>query len=242
MNSVKPQATVLPRVNRSFRPVSSWLFGCLMVTAMSLSGCNKAADGPQDTNTQVTNDKITKTTDTQKQDLTKQPATSDTSANEPEIVSGEAAGAPGNPVQYNVAAWNDKKVTRLKIDNLEAIQSGLGKVVSTDDNSLDYASNPATKYRFMADDAAYLDLIDSQKYLELGWYYANPTDSDAEKDTSINHAKKAYQFARELMGDDGGKIVADMLGGQIIKNTTAGDYRVELAKCEFYSCMLVLAK
>ena len=115
-------------------------------------------------------------------------------------------------------------------------------MVSTDENSLDYASNPASKYRFMNTEAPYLDLIDSEKYLELGWYFANPTDSDKEKALSQDHAKKAYQLARQLMGDEGGKLVADMLNGQIVKNKVIGGQRVELAKCEFYSCMLIINK
>ena len=153
-----------------------------------------------------------------------------------------ATAAQGTPVKYDIASWGTAKVTSLSIDELKKIQSAFGKVVSTDENSLDYASNPASKYRFMQDDAPYLDLIDSEKYLELGWYFANPTDSDKEKEISQNHAKKAYQLARQLMGDEGGKLVADMLGGQIAKNKTIGGQKVELAKCEFYSCMLVINK
>lgn len=153
-----------------------------------------------------------------------------------------ATAAQGTPVKYDIASWGTAKVTSLSIDELKKIQSAFGKVISTDENSLDYASNPASKYRFMQDDAPYLDLIDSEKYLELGWYFANPTDSDKEKEISQNHAKKAYQLARQLMGDEGGKLVADMLGGQIAKNKTIGGQKVELAKCEFYSCMLVINK
>ncbi len=36
----------------------------------------------------------------------------------------------------------------------------------------------------MATDAPYLDLIDSNKYLEMGWYFANPTDTEKEKELS----------------------------------------------------------
>lgn len=153
-----------------------------------------------------------------------------------------ATAQEGTPVKYDVTSWGPKKVESLNIDQLDDIKSTLGKVVSTDENSLDYASNPASKYRFMNTEAPYLDLIDSEKYLELGWYFANPTDSDKEKSLSQDHAKKAYQLARQLMGDEGGKLVADMLNGQIVKNTVIGGQKVELAKCEFYSCMLILNK
>ena len=153
-----------------------------------------------------------------------------------------ATAQEGTPVTYDVASWGPKKVESLSVDQLNAIKSTLGKVVSTDENSLDYASNPASKYRFMNTEAPYFDLIDSEKYLELGWYFANPTDSDKEKALSQDHAKKAYQLARQLMGDEGGKLVADMLNGQIVKNKVIGGQKVELAKCEFYSCMLIINK
>ena len=153
-----------------------------------------------------------------------------------------ATAQEGTPVTYDVASWDSKKVESLSVEQLDAIKSTLGKVVSTDENSLDYASNPASKYRFMNTEAPYLDLIDSEKYLELGWYFANPTDSDKEKSLSQDHAKKAYQLARQLMGDEGGKLVADMLNGQIVKNKVIGGQKVELAKCEFYSCMMIINK
>ena len=90
--------------------------------------------------------------------------------------------------------------------------------------------------------APYLDPLDSEKSLELCWYFANPTASDTEKALSQEHAKKAYQLSRQLMGEDGGKVVADMLSSQLIKNRVVGGQKVELAKCEFYSCMLVINK
>lgn len=148
----------------------------------------------------------------------------------------------GTPVRYDVASWQVANDKPLQIDNAKEMQASLGKVKSTDDNSLDYASNKATKYRFMANDAPYLDLIDSKHYVEIGWYYANPTDSDSEKKTSINHAKKAHTLATQLMGKAGSDLIANMLNGQIIKNTQIDGQRVELAKCEFYSCMLVIGK
>ncbi|WP_201615521.1 hypothetical protein [Psychrobacter urativorans] len=148
----------------------------------------------------------------------------------------------GVPVSYDVSAWGKDSVDSLNVDELDKIKSTFGKVLSTDENSLDYTSSPATKYRFMDTDEPYLDLIDSKKYLELGWYYANPTDTDKEKDLSRSHAEKAYKLARQLMGDEGGKVLADILGGQIIKNKSTGNQKIELAKCEFYSCMLILNK
>ena len=44
------------------------------------------------------------------------------------------------------------------------------------------------------------------------------------------------------MGDEGGQLLSDMLNGQIVKNKVIGGQKIELAKCEFYSCMLVINK
>lgn len=148
----------------------------------------------------------------------------------------------GKPVSYDVENWKSDDSKRLEPTDLKQLQRKLGKVTVTDENSLDYASNTAIKYRFMKGDEPYLDIIDSQEYLEFGWYYANPNDSDSEKKMSIDHAKKMYQVAAELMGSEGSQLVANMLSGQITKNKKIGERQVELAKCEFYSCMLVLKK
>lgn len=167
-----------------------------------------------------------------------------TEPNNPPAAADESAApdVPAEPVSYDVTSWSNEAVSPITLNDLDDIKATLGKVVTTDDNSLDYASNIATKYRFMNDDAPYLDLIDSDKYLEVGWYFANPSDSDKEKEVSKSHAKHAYTLARKLMGEDGGRTVADILGGQVIKNKVIGGQKIELAKCEFYSCMLILNK
>lgn len=207
------------------------LVGTIMAVSVSLSGCDSSQDDAQNQNANV---------DTSEQTVT-DTATAQDSASADVDLDGATA-EQGTSIKYDVSTWSTDNVEPLKIDELDGIRSTFGKVLSTDENSLDYASNPATKYRFMNNDEPYLDIIDSEKYLELGWYYANPTDSDKEKELSQNHAKKSYKLARQLMGDEGGKLVADMLNGQIIKNRVVGGQKVELAKCEFYSCMLVINK
>ncbi len=206
--------------NKSLQPL---MVGTIMIVGMSLSACNNSnqeTEAEADTSTeQVATEVSDKATD----------------------VDGAVA-EQGVPVSYNVGSWGSESVKPVSINELGDIQATFGSVVTTDENSLDYASNPATKYRFMKADAPYLDVIDSQKYLELGWYYANPTDSDKEKELSAAHAKKSYKLARQLMGDEGGQVISDMLNGQIIKNQTTGGQKIELAKCEFYSCMIIFNK
>jgi hypothetical protein len=207
--------------------LQAFMVSTIMAVGVSLSACDN------NKNSEVSTDEV---------NADKQTVADTPKAPAPNADLDGATTQEGTPVKYDVTSWGPNKVESLNIDQLDDIKSTLGKVVSTDENSLDYASNPASKYRFMNTEAPYLDLIDSEKYLELGWYFANPTDSDKEKSLSQDHAKKAYQLARQLMGDEGGKLVADMLNGQIVKNTVIGGQKVELAKCEFYSCMLILNK
>ena len=209
------------------KTLQAFMVSTIMAVGVSLSACDN------NKNSEVSAEEVS----AEKQAVADTPKTPASNAD----LDGATA-QEGTPVTYDVASWGPKKVESLSVDQLNAIKSTLGKVVSTDENSLDYASNPASKYRFMNTEAPYLDLIDSEKYLELGWYFANPTDSDKEKALSQDHAKKAYQLARQLMGDEGGKLVADMLNGQIVKNKVIGGQKVELAKCEFYSCMLIINK
>lgn len=145
-------------------------------------------------------------------------------------------------VNYDFDNWQKQLIQPVAIHDIKNIKSSLGKVVSTDEKSLDYASNAATKYRFMDGESPYLDIIDSKDYLEVGWYFANENSNEKEEKISINHAKKAYQLARQLMGEEGGVMVKNILSGQVIKNRTINGYHIELAKCEFYGCMYVINK
>ncbi|MBO1530454.1 hypothetical protein J3492_04400 [Psychrobacter sp. F1192] len=206
--------------------LQTFVISIMTAVGLSLSACNGAQ---QDIEPDTSSDDTTATETVQ-------------SSPTPEQDMDGATVAQSSPVKYDVASWDSSSERSVSINELDKIQAVYGKVVNSDENSLDYASNPATKYRFMDTDAPYLDLIDSEKYLELGWYYANPTDSDAEKALSKAHAKKSHQLAQQLMGADGAKVVTEMLNGQIIKNKTIGGQKIELAKCEFYSCMLVFNK
>lgn len=209
--------------------LQTFAIGVTLMTGLSLSACN----GSEKT---TVGQSASDTSATQSPEENSSSATTTTSD-----LDGATVG-DGTPVSYDVASWDKDSADPIDIKEFDKIKAAFGKVLSSDENSLDYASNPATKYRYMDTDAPYLDIIDSTKYLELGWYYANPNDTDKEKDISRAHAKKAYQLGRQLMGDDGGKVIAEMLNGQIIKNKAVNGQKIELAKCEFYSCMLILNK
>ncbi len=211
-------------------PLQTVMVGIMMAASVTLSACDGSkTDATSEVASDVTTDQASDAAPVQTNPM-------------PNADLDGATAEQGMAVSYDVSSWGSAQVETLSINDIDQIKAAFGKVVSTDENSLDYASNHATKYRFMSTDAPYLDLIDSEKYLELGWYYANPSDSDKEKKLSKAHAKKAYKLARQLMGDAGGKVLSDILSGQIIKNTSIGGQKIELAKCEFYSCMLVLNK
>lgn len=155
---------------------------------------------------------------------------------------GSKTGDKPKPVSYDVESWQASENQDLNLENLDQLKQQFGKVIFTDEKSLDYASNMAVKYRFMEGEQPYLDIIDSDNYLEFGWYYANPNDSDSEKKMSVNHAQKVYKVMTGLMGEEGGELVKNILSKKIVKNTEVGGQMVELAKCEFYSCMIILDK
>ncbi|WP_227430260.1 hypothetical protein [Psychrobacter sp. I-STPA6b] len=200
------------------------------VMSFALVACNKQADS------------VTPEADTEKEASVEVNGSS--SAEQETNTTGQATNADeqGTPVVYDTKSWSSGSGDTYAINEIDKMKKVFGSVTSSDENSLDYASNSATKYRFVKDNDPYLDIIDSNDYLEIGWYYANPKDSDAEKKTSIEHAKKAYQLAHNLMGESGGALVENILMGQIVKNKEVGGQQVELAKCEFYSCMLILKK
>ncbi len=145
-------------------------------------------------------------------------------------------------ISYDVDSWNNSQVEPLELANFINNPELIAPVISLDENSLDFASHKATKYRFMANDAPYFDMVNSRDYLEIGWHFANINDSDEVKQASVNHAKKAYKFARQLMGEEGGQLVADILTGHVLQEKAVNKIFIAVAKCEFYSCMIVIEK
>ena len=202
----------------------------LLLSTLSLAmlGCQKPVDQP------ATKDGA----------VTAVSATSSTSLTLPNTatVTTSATATTARPVDYPFKAWQQQPIAKLSLKDMPALLAVLGTVQSTDPKSLDYAGNIANKYRFSDEAAPYLELIDSPHYLELGWYYANPTDSDREKATSVSHASKAYQMAQGLFGNEGGVLMQDILSGEIVKDKGINGKNIALAKCEFFSCQIIIKK
>lgn len=146
------------------------------------------------------------------------------------------------PVDYPFSTWQKQPIPTLSLKDTPAILATLGTPQRTDPKSLDYVGNIATKTSFTAESAPYLQTIDSKQYFELDWYFAHPSDSDSEKQQSIAHANKAYQIAQGLLGKDGGALVQDILGGEVVQNKAFNGKTVALAKCEFFSCQIIVKK
>lgn len=169
-------------------------------------------------------------------------ASSSTTLTLPTTSATSATVTTASPVDYPFSTWQKQPIPTLSLKDTPAILAILGTPQRTDPKSLDYVSNIATKTSFMAESAPYLQTIDSKQYFELGWYYANPTDSDSEKALSIAYASKAFQIAQGLLGKDGGALVQDILGGEVVQNKALNGKTVALAKCEFFSCQIIVKK
>ncbi|WP_296402792.1 hypothetical protein [Psychrobacter sp.] len=207
-----------------------------LVTCLLITGCSKADQSSKATD-------ITAEEQASQQAVSNNDAIANNNADEKVEPSTSTDKKPeGKPVSYDVHNWKATKAHSMTLENLDALKAEFGNVTVTDKKSLDYASNLAVKYRFMKGDQPYLDIIDSKDYLELGWYFANPNDSDSEKKISVDHAKKVFKVMTGLMGNEGKDLVQNILTGKIIKNQVIDGKKVELAKCEFYSCMIIMNK
>lgn len=232
-------------------PALRYIYPLLVVSPLSLAilsgllGCqqkaNESVNEPISANSSANDADISKSVDNVKSKNTAD--NNDLSQTQTENSSNHVnAHGNGTTINYDMPSWDSAQVKHIALNDITAIHSVLGKPKSTDEDSLDFDSNPANKYRYMPENEPYLDIVNSANYLEIDWYHANANDTNSEKQASINHAKKAHLLARHLMGKDGGNLIKQMLSGQTIKDRHIGGVSVALAKCQFYSCMLVLNK
>lgn len=162
----------------------------------------------------------------------------------------QPATAKAEPINYPFKTWQQTAVKPLKVDNIDAVNQYLtaqfGKktnIPSVDKKSLDFSSNLATQYRYTVNTAPFFDIIDSPRYLELGWYYASPNDQAKEKKLAVTYAEYAYQLSRAWLGNhEGAKLIELMLMGDTVSNKTINGVQVAKAQCESFSCILVLKK
>lgn len=224
--------TVLPWVSHApLRRRGGRMLGMalLSILPMVLSSCDKVTALTQRNNTNAS-------------------VTSDTASGVSATHTASAVSNPSTqPINYPFDQWQQQTVTKLPLKDINAINQHigvqLGKAPKTDTKSLDFNSNPATQYQFANPATPYFDVIDSPKFVEFGWYYSNINDNAREQKLGINYAGHVYQLARGWLGNrEGAQLVENMLMGQTIRDATINGVGVAMAKCEFFSCILVLKK
>lgn len=208
----------------------------LSILPLVISGCDKIT-----TFTQRITDNASATSGTSSlESTTNTGPTDNATTNQP-------ANQSAQPVNYPFMRWQAQPVTKLTLTDINAINQRIsqqfGKAPKTDTTSLDFNSNLATQYQFANPATPYFDVIDSAKFVEIAWYYPNTNDHIREQQLGINYAGYVYQLARGWLGSrEGGKLVEHMLMGQTVRNQTINGVGIAIAKCEFFSCMLVLKK
>ena len=140
------------------------------------------------------------------------------------------------PVVYDVATWQTSG-TRLKPSDSDAIKSLIGATASSE-VALDYDGHHAQKYRYVAQHEPPLYIIESDRLMELVWYYADAKDDDVTKQKSTQHAQRAYRVAHALYGDDGRTLMQTMLDGKPTPKQTG----LILASCLNYQCRMIWQK
>lgn len=246
MKLIARKPLFLPRQNRSEHPVGATQKGATkkfatqkgatqnkstwpknlgwgwVILALTLTGCDKVKQIASQRNASVTVS-----------------TTASTTAANPSI---NPTSQP-TPVVYPINDWQQQTLAnKVSIHDTEAMMLLLGQPITIDTQSLDYRSNLASKYSFAKTGEPYFNLLDSPMYIELQWYYASAHDNASVKNTSIQHAKTAFQLTQNWFGQDGSDIVAHMVQGQPIKNANYHGILVELARCDNYHCDLVVRK
>ncbi len=212
------------------------MIGALILITGGISGCDKVSQLVQRIRYSATNAASTTST----------ASTTASTAN----ATTQPANAKPKPVSYPFHQWQQTPINPIKVKDINAVNQFLtaqfGKkpnLPTVDTRSLDYSGNLATQYRYTLATAPYFEVIDSPKYIELGWYYASASDHVKEKQLAISYAANAYQLARAWLGNQAGAtLVESMLAGDTINNQTINGMNIAIARCEAFSCMLVLKK
>lgn len=252
MKLIARKPLFLPRQNRSEHPVGATQKGATQKGATKKCAAQKGAN--QNKPTWLKNlgwgwvilaltltgcDKVKQIASQHNASVTASTTASTTAAAHPSI---NPTSQP-TPVVYPINEWQQQTLAnKVSIYDTEAMTLLLGQPISIDTQSLDYRSNVASKYSFAKIGEPYFDLLDSAMYIELQWYYASAYDNANVKNISIQHAKTAFHLTQNWFGQDGSDIVAHMVQGQPIKNTSYHGILVELARCDNYHCDLVVRK
>lgn len=113
---------------------------------------------------------------------------------------------------------------------------GVGAMV---DETLDYQGNPASRYRYHSKAEPPLYVIDSDKFFEIGWYYASAKDNDKDKQTSLAYAQKVYKVFGQVLGQASLPMMTQLLNAHAVDVPYQG---LTSATCQVYECRVVFDK
>lgn len=158
------------------------------------------------------------------------------------VVQGDGEVYVYDPVVYDVEKWAS---TSRQPMNAKQLLEALG-TTATQEDSLDYYGNHAIKYRFSARHEPPLYVLESDKVLEIAWYYAAPKDNDDQKNTSLDYAKRIYALMGAYGGEVGENLVKSMLQNPNRLYTAEDESNkvidVIVADCTNYQCHIILQK
>lgn len=141
------------------------------------------------------------------------------------------------PVVYDVQNWTTEPKQTL---DFKGIKAKLG-TAATVEEALDFYGNHAKQYRFSTKSEPPFYVIESDGVLEVVWYYATAKDNDAQKQASLNYAKRVYQMMGAYAGDAGQQLVKNILQNPNKTHEHALP-KIPAADCADYRCRIVILR
>lgn len=148
-------------------------------------------------------------------------------------------------VRYETTHWQASP--KLPMVDSRAVIRQVGHT-ATQETGLDIKGQTGVLYRYHNKHEPPMYVIDSDDFFELAWYYAAPTDSDAEKQASLRYAQVAYGVATSVLGQSGAQLMVHMLNhpslsADIPKTNPANlPKTLVVSECQYHLCRLVFDK
>lgn len=139
-------------------------------------------------------------------------------------------------VVYDVAHWQT-----LPLSDAKTAKQTLGVAASVSD-ALDFEGRKASRFAFSGVGEPVLAWSESERFIELIWYYPSAADSDADKARALDFAQRIYQAMGALAGKDGTAVVEKILDNQSLSQSSLGKYTLKQAHCKHTQCRIILAK
>lgn len=141
------------------------------------------------------------------------------------------------PVVYTPSEWATSEHLPKPFDDSQKLMANLG-AVAVRETGLDFDGKTADVYRYHSKSEPPLYVVDSDDFFEINWYFASPKDSDKDKAVSVAYAKAVHSIMRQILGDEGTKLMDKLLNQQ----SATAVRGVAYAHCRTYQCQIVLQK